>query len=95
MTISMAGRTIDFLGRALDQRSIEALAQEMSWTPPMLLMWSQVRYLSVANQFKGLVEDFMEETWNWWPFERRLRRLGDGLCRLSWQTVGPFIVLKS
>jgi hypothetical protein len=27
MTISMAGRTIDFLGRALDQRSIEALAQ--------------------------------------------------------------------
>lgn len=94
-TLGMANRIIDCSGRSLTQQGIALLAQELSWTPVMLLAWSHGRSTSVANQLKGLVEDCMEERWNWWPLKPRLRRLGDGLRRLSWQNVCPLLEISS
>jgi hypothetical protein len=87
----VASRVIGSTGKLLDRQGIALLAEEISWTPTRLLTWSQSRSLSIANQLKGLLEDTMGETWNWWPLEPRLRQLDDGFCRLFWQTVRYFI----
>jgi len=88
-SFSMATRIIDESGRVLDRQGIARVAQDVSWTPTTLFMWSHDRSLSVASRLKGLVEDSMGERWHWWPLGPRLRRLEDGFCRLSWQSVRP------
>ena len=88
-SIGMASKVIDGSGRVLDRKQVALLVQEISWTPTALLRWSDDKSLPILDQLKGLVEDSMGETWNWWPLEPRLRRLDDGFCRLFWQTVSP------
>jgi hypothetical protein len=86
-SIGTASKVTDRSGRVLTRPQVALLAQEISWTPTTLLTWSQDKSLCIADQFKGLVEDSMGETWNWWPLQQRVHRLGNGFWRLSWQTV--------
>lgn len=88
-SLSMAGGVIDSSGTGLNEKSTVAVAQEISWTPTTKFTWSHGKGLSVVDRLKGFVEDSMGETWNWWPLRPRVRRLSDGFCRLSWQTVCP------
>ena len=85
--LCVGSRVIDYSGKALTPQGTTLAAQELSWTPTTLFSWSDDRFISAADRFKGHVEDTMGETWNWWPLEPRLRPLEDGFHRLSWQTV--------
>jgi hypothetical protein len=94
LSLETASSVISGSGKVLDDdvRSIAAVAEEISWIPTTLFRWSHGEDLSVVDRLKGLVEDSMGETWNWWPLRPRVRRLSDGFCRLSWQTVCPLFV---
>ena len=63
------------------------VAREISWVPRDLLCFSQHQSLTMADQFKGFVEDFMGERWNWSPFAARRYPLQADCCRLSWKSV--------
>lgn len=86
----LASKVIDGSGKVLNRRGVTLVAQEISWTPIALLTWSCNTSLPILDQFKGFVESVMGETWNWWPPNPRLRRIDNGFCRLSWQTVRLF-----
>lgn len=87
ISLREAGIVIDDSGKVLDAKGTMVVALEVSWTPTTLFRWSYGGHSSVADRLKGLVEDSMGETWNWWPLHPRVRRLDKRFCRLSWQTV--------
>jgi hypothetical protein len=88
-SMGLASKVIDDSGRVLNPEQVARMAQEISWTPTALLIWSDDKSLPAVEHLKGLVEESMGETWNWWPLRSRLHRLQDGFCRLYRQTVSP------
>ena len=70
-----------------DKDVLARAAREISWVPVELLCFSHDRSLTVADRFKGYIEDFMGETWNWSPFSARRHSLQSDCCRLSWKSV--------
>ena len=70
-----------------DRDYLARVAREISWVPRDLLCFSQDQSLTMADHFKGYVEDFMGETWNWSPFAARRYPLQPDCCRLSWKSV--------
>jgi hypothetical protein len=91
-SLVMGSSVIGGSGKVIEGRGIAAVAEEISWIPTTLFRWSHREDLSFVDRLKGFVEDSMGETWNWWPLRPRVRRLSDGFCRLSWQTVCPLLV---
>lgn len=70
-----------------DRDYLARVAREISWVPRDLLCFSQDQSLTMADHFKGYVEDFMGESWNWSPFAARRYPLQADCCRLSWKSV--------
>lgn len=70
-----------------DRDYLARVAREISWVPRDLLCFSQDQSLTMTDHFKGYVEDFMGETWNWSPFAARRYPLQADCCRLSWKSV--------
>lgn len=69
-------------------KSVAHLAWELSWVPPNLFLYSEDRSLGLGDRVKGLIEDTMQESWNWSPFKQRQHCLDDDWFRLSWKSVG-------
>lgn len=70
-----------------DRNHLARVAREISWVSTDLLCFSHDQSLAVSDHFKGYVEDFMGETWNWSPFTARRYPLQVDFCRLSWKSV--------
>jgi hypothetical protein len=70
-----------------DRIYLARVAREISWAPTNLLCFSQNHSSTVADHFKGYVEDFMGETWNWSPFRARQHPLQADCFRLNWESV--------
>lgn len=74
-----------------DRDYLARVAREISWVPRDLLCFSQDQSLTMADHFKGYVEDFMGESWNWSPFAARRYPLQADCCRLSWKSVSLWL----
>ncbi|GAB7333727.1 hypothetical protein MBLNU13_g05263t2 [Cladosporium sp. NU13] len=65
---------LDFVHKPYEKRILTALDSSLNQS------------LTKADRFKGYVEDFMGETWNWSPFTARRYPLQADCCRLSWKS---------
>lgn len=74
-----------------DKDYLARVTREISWVPRDLLCFSQDQSLTMADHFKGYVEDFMGESWNWSPFAARRYPLQADCCRLSWKSVSLWL----
>jgi hypothetical protein len=70
-----------------DRIYLARVAREISWVPRKLLCFSHDQSSTVVDHFKGYVEDFMGETWNWSPFRARQHSLQTDCFRLNWKSV--------
>jgi hypothetical protein len=74
-----------------DRIDLARVAREISWVPTSLLCFSHDHSSMVFDRFKGYVEDFMGETWNWSPFRARQHPLRADCFRLNWKTVSLWL----
>lgn len=67
--------------------SIEMVVREISWTPPRLFSCLREVETSSGSSVKRMIENQMEESWDWWPLCPRSFKLRTGLFRVTWTTV--------
>jgi hypothetical protein len=63
------------------------LLKELAWVPPSLFSFVSNVKNPKLNHLKASLEDSLGETWDWWPFQQRVKSLSTGYCRLTWVTV--------
>jgi hypothetical protein len=56
-SMGLASMVIDDSGRVLNPDQVALIAQEISWTPTALLIWSDDQSLPIVDRLKGLVEE--------------------------------------
>lgn len=85
---AFGGKAFGDSGRELDPRPLKAAVEEISWVPVHLFTFQEPWSfrLSVLDRLKGLIEDKMDEQWNWWPMGSRLHTLRLDCYRLQWKS---------
>lgn len=66
---------------------LEQLVYQLQYSQATHITISHDGEKSIINSFKGVMEDWSKETWNWWPLKPRVKRLLPGQARIYWQCV--------
>jgi hypothetical protein len=82
-------------GKQLPPESHEGLVQELTWVPPSHFTFTSDIRVPILDHMKSLLEDTLDEVWNWWPLGERVHALDPGFCRLHWVTVSRPILPRS
>jgi len=85
--LALGGDLVGPQGCHLEPNEIACVAKEISWVPPHIITSSKDVGGSYSDGIKTCVEQFMGETWNWWPLAPRLQRLRPGYYRVEWKSV--------
>lgn len=84
---ALGAEATDDTGEPLSTSSLRAVGREISWAPTNVITFQSEENLSTFDQVKAVIEELMEESWNWWPCSARRRPLRDGFIRINWVTV--------
>lgn len=66
---------------------LSSLVHDLDLSIPGSINVSSREEKSVFNTIKALIEDQLGESWDWWPFKQRVRRLQPGQARVQWRCV--------
>lgn len=64
---------------------------DLSWVPAHMFTFSTRESIGILDSVKGMIEDYMGETWDWWPLNPRKRPLKPGDVRVNWSTVSALL----
>ncbi|KAF2164064.1 hypothetical protein M409DRAFT_56787 [Zasmidium cellare ATCC 36951] len=81
---AIGSNAVDSDGTQLSPDRAWDLGRDISWTPVHLIRISFDDSLAFSDHIKGLIEDSLGETWDWWPLKQRKRPLRPGYMRLFW-----------
>ena len=80
-------------GSEMDWLQVDSVrfAAELPWVPADEVTISYTDLLSTPDYLKDAIEEWMGETWDWWPLRPRRQLLREGFGRVKWHCVRSLV----